>query len=240
MNCEEFKKAIAADPSASFEGGAGHIPACGSCAEYAAGMRALDARIAQALRIDTPDLKMPALPPITHDNVTDLPFVRKRRLAPPKWIAIAASVVLAALIGMQFIGSDPDAGLSLAEEVLAHVDHEPMALRPGNLPVSDATYAEAVSPVGTMNRDIGLVTYARTCVINGNAVPHLVIRGEQGPITLLLMPEEMVDDAISLDGDGVSGVILPVGSGSIALIGERGEDLAKVQQRVLESVAWSI
>lgn len=240
MSCEEFKKAVAADPFASFEGGAGHILACEECAEYAAAMQALDARILQALRIDTPNLKMPELPPITDDNVTHLPFGGRGRLAPPKWIALAASVVLAALVGVQFIGGDPGAGLSLAKEVLAHVDHEPMALRPDNPLVSDATYTKVVSPVGTIDRGVGLVTYARTCVVNGNEIPHLVIRGENGPITLLLMPDEMIDGAVSLDGDGVSGVILPVGTGSIALIGERGEDLEKVQQRVLESVAWSI
>ena len=59
MNCEQFKEATAADPSATFEG-ADHALSCESCAAYQAEMQAFDARIATALAIDAPALTMPA------------------------------------------------------------------------------------------------------------------------------------------------------------------------------------
>jgi hypothetical protein len=77
-------------------------------------------------------------------------------------------------------------------------------------------------------------------VINGRTIPHLVIQGEKGPITLLLMPDEMVDGASTFMGEGVDGIILPVGNGSIAIIGEREENLAEIEQKVMDSVEWSI
>lgn len=237
MNCEEYKEAIAADPSASFDG-ADHAAGCESCAAFQAEMQALDHRIAKALAINVPDLRMPELPAIEDDNVVNLPFERKSKA--PAWLAIAASFALAAIVGTQFIGGSATYE-SLEEEILAHIDHEPAALRVTNVAISDERYSKVVNPtVGTMDRDVGLITYAQSCEINGKTIPHLVIQGENGPVTLLLLPDEMVEGASTINGDNVKGVILPVGNGSIAIIGGREENLAEIEQKVINSVEWSI
>lgn len=241
MNCEEYKEGIAADPSESFAGGAEHAAACQSCAAWKTQMQALDHVIAKALAIDVPTMNLPELPMIEDDNVVNLPFVGKSRKSTPVWLGIAASLALAAFIGLQFVGNEPAVDISLADEILAHLDHEPGALRVTNVAVSDNRLARVVDPsVGTIDRSVGLISYARTCVINGKKIPHLVLQGEKGPITLLLLPDEMIDAAVSLNGDGVDGVILPVGNGSIAIIGEREERIDEIQQRIIESVEWSI
>lgn len=239
MNCEEFKQAIAADPSVLPEGAAGHAAACASCAAFRADMRALDTGIAKALMIEVPELRLPELPPIEDDNVHSLPYRRKSRTS--AWIAIAASLALAAIIGTQMVGNRVPGEYSLAEEVLAHLDHEPRALRVTDVAVPDDRLAKVVNPsIGSMDRNVGLITYAASCVINGKTVPHLVMQGEKGPITLLLMPDEMVEGASTLEGESVTGVILPVGDGSIAIIGERDENIAEIEQKVIDSVEWSI
>ena len=90
-----------------------------------------------------------------------------------------------------------------------------------------------------MNHDAGLITYAQSCTINGKEVPHLVMQGAHGPITILLMPHEKVAAATTLDGVNIKGVILPVGDGSIAIIGDREEQLDQVTENVVNSVMWS-
>ncbi len=90
-----------------------------------------------------------------------------------------------------------------------------------------------------MDRSAGLITYAQSCKINGRDVPHLVIQGERGPVTILLMPHEMVAEPQLVNGESVNGVILPVGDGSIAIFGEREEPLDKIEKRILDSVTWS-
>jgi hypothetical protein len=243
MNCEDYKEALAGDPSASFDGADEHLAACESCAAFTAEMHAFDAKIAKALAIDVPELNVPELPEIGEDNVTSLPFGRGRKqpLALPSWIAIAATVILAAFIGVRMIDLDAGNSLSLSEEVLSHFEHEPQALQVTNVAVSEERFSSVVNAsVGTMKRDIGLVTYAQSCVINGRTIPHLVIQGEKGPITLLLMPEEMIDAALTLHGNGVNGVIIPMGKGSIAIIGESDEPLDEIEQRIIDSVEWSI
>jgi len=242
MNCEDYREAIAADPSESFEGGAGHAAACESCSAYRAEMRALDETIAKALAIKVPELKVPDLPPIGEDdNVVKLPVNRPSRFSTPAWLGIAASFALAAIIGIQFSGNGPDSDRLLAEEVLAHMDHEPWAVTVTDVSVSDAQFERVVhAGIGTMDRDVGLVSYAQSCIINGRTIPHLVIQGRDGPVTLLLMPEEMISAPVELSGESVNGIILPHGDGSIAIIGEREEGIQEIEERVVDAVEWSI
>ena len=110
----------------------------------------------------------------------------------------------------------------------------------GTLPGgTEGRLAQVVSPdVAQLDHSAGLITYAQSCKVNGRDVPHLVIQGERGPVTLLLMPHEMVDGPQSVTGESVNGVILPVGDGSIAIFGGRDEPLERIEKKVLDSVTW--
>ena len=73
MSCEEYKRAIAADP-------------------------AFEEKLAKAMLIDVPPLSMPALPSVEAENVVDM--AARRPVRKSVWFAMAASVVLAAVIGV--------------------------------------------------------------------------------------------------------------------------------------------
>lgn len=235
MNCEDYRHRIAADPD--FDGGADHVSECPACQLFRDEIRLLDGRIRSALKISVPTLRLPDLPEIDDEKV--VPLAARKRRTRPVWFAMAATVLLAAVIGIRMSGVGVSYD-SLADEVLAHLDHEPASLRPTTTPVSDVRLAKVVpADVARMDHQAGLITYARSCEINGKTVPHLVIQGERGPITILLMPDEAVPAAVSLDGDNTHGVILPVGQGSIAIIGARDEKLERVEKSVVNSVTWS-
>jgi hypothetical protein len=235
MNCEEYREAITADPSRRDDDG--HADACAACRDYRAEIVALDAEIARALALDVPEFAMPGLPDIETSGVAALPSRRKRIL--PAWFALVATVAVIAILGVRML--DPGTGgATLAEQVLAHLDHEPQALLPTNQPVSDAELRAAVpANVSTLDQSAGVITYVRSCEINGRTVPHLVIQGEAGPVTILLMPEEPLSESIPLRGEHVNGVILPVSGGSVAIIGTRDERLEHIQREVLNSVTWT-
>ncbi len=234
MNCDQYREAIAADPT--FDGGAGHLSECGACQAYRREMLELDEAIGRALTIDVPELVVPDLPEIEADNVVTLP---QRRWSTPAMLAMAATVVLAAFIGMRMLGTGPQYD-SLADELLAHLEHEPYALRVTDEPVSDARLASVIpANVAEMDHSTGLITYAQTCVIRGRDVPHLVIQGQHGPVTLLLLPHEKVAAPETFSGESIKGVILPVGDGSIALFGDRDEALDRIGKDVMDSVTWS-
>lgn len=236
MNCDDYRHALTADPEFGDE--SGHAESCASCRAYAGEIESLNRRIAQAMALDVPPLSMPELPDINTDNVSAL--APRRSLSKPVWLAMAATVMLAAFIGIRMTDTVDSYG-TLSDQVLAHVDHEPAALLPTSTPVA-ADRLERVVPadIATMNQISSLITYAESCRINGKEVPHLVIQGEYGPVTILLMPHEHVAEASTLEGKSIHGVILPVGDGSIAIVGAREEQLDNIQQNVLNSVAWGI
>lgn len=233
MTCEEYREAIAADPL--HEGGDSHVSQCAACQAFRTEMQALDAQIARALAISVPELRMPELADVDSSTVSVL---AKRRLTTPAWLAVAATVAIAAVLGFRMLGNDLTYP-SLADEIVAHLEHEPYALRVTDKRVSDARLSRVVpANVATMNHNVGLITYAQSCIINGKEVPHLVIQGERGPVTILLMPGEKVDVAQAISGQSISGYILPVGDGSIAIVGEAGEDLKHIETKLKSSVTW--
>jgi len=235
MNCEEYKQSIAADPS--FDGGAGHLADCAGCQAYRRDMQALDLQIGRALALKVPELMVPELPDLESADVVRLSGWR--HLTTPTWLAMAATVLLAVALGARFMGTGVEYD-SLADEVLAHLQHERSSLRISNLPVSDKRLnAVVTADIARLDHSAGLITYARTCVIGGRDVPHLVIQGERGPVTILLMPYEKISGPQSLSDEYTTGVILPVGSGSIAIIGARDEPLERIQKELLKSVLWS-
>jgi len=191
MNCKDYKEALTADPG--FEDESGHVDSCASCQAYSAEILALDEKIAAAMAIDVPVLTMPDLPNIDTEKV--VPLIARRSMPKPAWFALAATVLLAVFVGIRTSDMGAPSG-TLAEQVLAHVDHEPMALRVTSVSVTDARLAEVVPDnLAEINHDVGLITYAQSCIINGKSIPHLVIQGEYGPVTILLLPDEKVDAA---------------------------------------------
>lgn len=239
MNCETYRDAIAAEPAGDFAGGEEHAAGCADCRALRDELRALDERIARALALPVPDIELPELPELPGAGADKVVELRRRpRFGTPAWFGLAAGLALAAFIGLQLGRSGVDER-SLADQVVAHLDHEPHSLVVTDVAVPERTLSSVVNRNEVdVAPGLGLITYARSCVINGRVIPHLVIQGEHGPVTLLLMPEEHVDAAIPLEGRAVNGVILPVGDGSVAIIGERDESLEQIEERVIDSVKW--
>lgn len=239
MNCTDYKKALTAEPG--FRDESRHVESCVDCQAYRDEIQVLDEKLIAAMAFSVPELNMPDLPNLETENVVDLSSRRPTRR--PVWYAMAASVLIAVIVAVRMIGTGAlmeESYGTLEEQVLAHLDREPRALRASSTRVSDSQLSRVVPRnIASMNHEVGLITYAQSCSINGRAVPHLVIQGARGPITILLMPEEPLMEASTFEGINIKGVLLPVGNGSIAIIGDREEQLDQVKENVLDSVMWS-
>lgn len=235
MHCEAFRQAVTADPAARTAELVAHAAACPDCSAYQDELQGFDQKLRAALAIDVPPLSMPALPA----GADVVPIPRRASWARAGWISLAASIGLVAVMVGNWRGGEPPAA-SLAEQVIAHLDHEPASLAVTDIPVSERRFNAVARPaLVDVSRDIGLVTYASSCVINGKEVPHLVVQGESGPVTILLLPQEKITAAVPLRGTSIEGVILPVGNGSVAIIGNRGESIDRWRERVAATIHWT-
>ncbi len=245
MQCDDYREHIAADPSESFDAGVDHATDCVACSNFRDEIRALDERIAAALSIAVPALHLPEFPSIDTagpGSIVDLHTRRPTsRLRLPAWIGIAATLAAVGFLATRLLAPELVAP-SIADQVIAHMDYEQSSRQVTSVAVPEQALGRVIDDnVATMETGRELVSYAMSCVINGKTVPHLVIQGANGPVTLILMAEEQIDSAIPLSGSNVHGIIVPVGSGSIAIIGERPgqlDEIDEIAKRLVETVTW--
>lgn len=245
MKCEDYRQAIMTDRTLMRAGSAAHLIRCPSCRGFGEEVRSLDDRIRAALAISVPPLALPDLPLIDGavPRTVAMRRTRSESATVVGWLGIAAAFAAAAVLGTRLLTQDVNVP-ALSSQLIAHMEHEQASRRITSVGVPQRELATvAGASIRSMDTGDNLVTYARTCIINDRPVPHLVVQGESGPVTLILMPEEPIDDAVSLAGENVHGVIIPVGKGSIAVIGDRPAQLREIDrigERLRDSVTWRI
>ena len=227
MDCLQFRRIAGADPRQLDAAARSHAQACPRCAEHLRQLRALDARILAALEVPVPAPGVVAVRPAAPVAGLD-----RRR-----WLALAASIVGGVLVGtLLWVGGPRN---SLARDLIEHLGHEPEALVVTERAEDERVLGKVLERGGIRLRpEIGTVSYANTCVLRGRRVPHLVVQTGDGPVTVMVLRHERPARPVRFDEGGHSGQIVPVGPGSVAVIGEAGTDLAQVTAAVTAAVEW--
>jgi hypothetical protein len=219
VTCNEARLLVGAEPGFSGTGLEEHLQGCPGCSQFRAEMRALDANIRRALE-RPPQLAR-----------------ARRQPAPWRQWALAASVVFAmfAVVALWVLRPTD----TLARDVVAHVQHEPESWL-ATQQVSGQSIGEALHGAGVeVNITSDKVTYAQSCWFRGHYVPHLVVQTAQGPVTVLILRHEQVSGRRTFREAGMHGVIVPDGSGSIALLAKAGDgDLDVIAGQMQRDVHW--
>jgi hypothetical protein len=228
-DCAQYRRAMLADPNAESPELAEHLAHCQECPAYRERLLRFEGRLTRALRIDAQVPRLPA----------QVPRLRVRRNG---WLAMAASLVVALLVGTLWLGA-PHA--SLAADVVAHMAGEPEAWARTNVAVPSVDLTPVLAEAHMRLRpDAGMVSYAQSCLFRGHHVPHLVVQTDMGPVTVMVLVHEKVTAARMFDEGGYRGTIVPVpGHGSIAVLVKGADgDMAQVESvaaRVKDAIVWT-
>jgi hypothetical protein len=155
-----------------------------------------------------------------------------------RWVAIAASFLLTAVIGAGAWLVLP--AMTLASELIDHVSAEQDMV----------TAAEPLSPgeLNTRLRNSGVqlsssrehpVSYAMSCPFRGKDVPHLIVETTQGRVTVLMLSHVRVRSVQRFEEQGYRGTILPSGPGSIAIVATNQEAVEEATKHVAAAVTWT-
>ncbi|HUI60755.1 MAG TPA: DUF3379 family protein [Steroidobacteraceae bacterium] len=257
MNCEMARELIGADPDHGTAELLEHLRTCAGCQAYREEMLALNARIRRAL-----DLKLeprtrgtgqspaggphgvidpataPSAPsaPEQRSNVTPL----RRKPAPgggllrSRWIALAASLAGALFVGLTLWLGRP--GDTLAREVVVHVEGEPDSWN-GTRPVEPEEVAAVLRKSGVkLGPGMDPVVYASSCLFRGHYVPHFVVMTKAGPVTVMILANERVSATRQFHSDGFSGLLVPVKSGSVAVLSRTPMQLDQPAREVVQAL----
>ncbi|MEE9595355.1 MAG: hypothetical protein V3V96_01140, partial [Acidiferrobacterales bacterium] len=69
---------------------------------------------------------------------------------------------------------------------------------------------------------------------------QLIVQGAVGPVTILLMPGVYIEGARDLYSRELNGIVVPTTTGSMAIVGEPGEPLHDMEQRMRAAVTWQL
>lgn len=228
---EHYRRALLADPRSEEPMILAHRAECDHCKDFATRLLTFEARLERAIK-DDPKPTADVLP-------FDRPASRPTRR--PRWLALAASILLGVLAAGGFWVAAPRS--SLAGEVVNHTVHEPQAWNMRE-PVP-AGVLDFVLKRANMSLDphAPAVTYASACQFRGYLVPHLVVRSAQGPVTVMILVHETVAIPTNFDEHGYRGTIVPVpGHGSIAVLAHAptstAADLDALAKTVRNAIVW--
>jgi hypothetical protein len=161
-----------------------------------------------------------------------------RRLLP-----VAASLVIA--LGIAFWSTDFSAGRdALADEIFSHIYLE------GQLDNANA----AIIPLATVNTRLEnwmgahldeadmedlKVTFAKDCWVAKQMAFHMIMKGETGAITVMMIPNEGgAASEFNISDDTYSGLVTPTDGGYLVVIGNKREPLTAYRNLLSGKLEW--
>ncbi|HTU67120.1 MAG TPA: DUF3379 family protein [Steroidobacteraceae bacterium] len=215
LDCRHVRLAIGADPGHLAPEIEAHLAGCAACRRFRDETLSLDAKLRAALELPLPQFR--------------------RRASPVRRYALAASVVLALVVAAgAWVLRPADA---LAGEVVAHVEEEADSWNAHEL--MPASAISSVLNTAGVEFDSQLpVVYAAPCPFRGRRIAHLVVQTAHGPLTVMLLPHVHVTRREKFAEDGLHGLLLPAGTGSVAVLSRAAPIDAGDADSMVSAVRW--
>ena len=233
MNCLDVRRALTTDPSAQTPALLEHIQSCDVCAAAFANSRRFEHGLREAVRVPVPEN-------LASRILLRQSFEARRRT--PRWFrwpkAMAAAVVLAVGLVIATVLTTRERTPELGQDVVELVRAAGYALAATG-PVAPAEVRAALRPVGLgLRAELQNVTFASRCYLRGKLAGHLVLKGQNSPVSVFLIPSTLIQEEADINARDWSGKLLPSDRGTIAVVAAPGEPIEQVVQMVRGAVRW--
>jgi hypothetical protein len=213
-----------------------HERACLSCRQFARRSSVFEHKLREALTVEVPAGLIERIK--QRRDIGEQ--VRARQIRPLRY-ALAASLLLAAglasLLGYQLLGpAFNDA--TLQRTVTQHINHDIEDLYAHD-EVSVARLRPLFARFGVrLQHDLGRVNFAASWSRRQHRGLHVVLAGKRGPVTILYLDGEYVEHSSRIHNERFEGTLFPVESGSVAVVGERGESIEAIARKLRDKLRF--
>ena len=237
MDCLEFRQILLHTPLCSHDAFIKHAQSCPACARQREEFLLMEQELVEALEVDPPDDLAERIMATVASEERRMPRFFSR-----SWLSVAASLFLLISVTAWFgfsTGVNNAVASGLTDTVLNHIESESWALSK-NHPVADDKLIALFAQFGAvMSKPVGDVYFASPCWIRKQTGLHLVVSGAQGPVTVLLMPGEVIKETEVVEVEQFTGLIVPTVYGSMAIVGEKGERIEQALRRIEEGLMFN-
>lgn len=235
MNCLEFRRQLTIDPMADDIALTEHEQQCPECSAFAREIRADEIKLRAMLKSIQPPEGMA-------DRIRLAAGFEQRAAARRRWwYGAAAGVLMAIGVSMAslFVTTLERGNVALAQSVIHHIEDEASHLHEAH-PVPAGRVNYVFRRFGAeLTTSIGPIHFAAECLMRERNGVHLVLPGSVGPITVFFMPGETTNGEMEIRSPRFQGYLVPTEWGSVAVVGEQGEALEGMGQRMAAAVNWS-
>jgi hypothetical protein len=218
MNCLGFRRALSVRPASQDPDLLAHRRACAECEAFARRQAAFERTLGDAVRVPVPEGLASRILVAHAVGLEASRRVRRRRLR----LTLAAGLALG--LAASWLVLRPGA---LERAVVAHIEGERSHLA-DQRDLSPEQVNRVLAPLRiAVGPGLGPVRYAGTCRIRRQLGAHLVL------------PAEAVDRRLPVRDARLRGIIVPAGRGSMAIVGEPGELLDGIEERLLRAVRFA-
>lgn len=195
-------------------------------------------------------LKAPVAPADLQQKLLAIPAVAAaadRQAAPASndsfWrraLPVAACLGLFLVLANRFQpGSNPE----LEAEILAHVYAEErflaseshVSLQDVNSRMQERLGAQLQSSPDTEAIN---VVFAKDCFLAKKLSVHMIVDGDTGPVSLMMIPAHVVERETAISDARFSGTITPVAGGTLVVLGNRREPVRKYFDLINDNMKW--
>ncbi|MGA0805062.1 MAG: DUF3379 family protein [Pseudohongiellaceae bacterium] len=157
-----------------------------------------------------------------------------RRLLPA-----AAALLIAIGIGLYY---EPSLNAALASEIFGHIYlEEPDYGNDAVLPLAEVNaHLQPVTgdALQTDGAELLEVTFAKDCYIAKQRTMHIVLKGETGPVNVMMIPERVVDNEVKIADRRFSGLVTPASGGTLVVVGNKQEPITEHRDRIAAQLRW--
>jgi len=199
-------------------------------------LKAFDSQLESVLKVEPPEGLADRI--IMKQHMQRHQRSKRKTLAS---LAIAASVAF--VIGMSISLFNWQRPHELADVALAHVyaeapftDNIDENVNPGMINAKLATFG------GQLHDQLGKVYFVNYCSFEDAPGLHMIMQGEVGKITVFVVPDSIPMSVKQLQfGDSrMSGRVKALHGNRLVIVGEKGEPLEKVEEKLMQAVNWKI
>lgn len=155
-------------------------------------------------------------------------------------LPVAASLVAALGIA---VWSSNNRHAALEQEIFAHMYLETGALTNTDVIALPAVNSRLENVMGAhleMSEDVEKleVTFAKDCWVAKGIAFHMVMKGETGAVTVMIIPSTQRDAEFNISDAKYNGLVTPTDGGYLVVVGNKQEPIAEYRNLLAGNLDW--